>query len=178
MAIAPRDPNEKIDDMERDLYSRDAEPITLKKRPELSPHEKSVQYGWKEDDRELAGEVAEAEKIGRKRSFAAKIFMASILFFVIAAGIAAYIILGGFNVISSKNVDISVQGLVAVAAGEEVLLDIIVKNNNNSALDSGTIYIEYPEGTRMEEDVTKELLRDQIDFDAVTAGGSVIKTIK
>ncbi|MEK7390559.1 MAG: hypothetical protein AAB635_00270 [Patescibacteria group bacterium] len=178
MAIAPRDPNEKIDDLERDLYSRDAEPITTKNRPELSPHEKLVQYGWKEDEAAFNNEIVEMQQTDRKRSFATKIFMASVLFFVVSAGIAAYIILGGFNIISSKNVDISVQGLVAVSAGEEVLLDIIVKNNNNSALDSGTIYIEYPEGTRMAEDVTKELLRGQIDFGEITAGGSVTKTIK
>lgn len=200
MVIVPRDPNERINDLERDLYSRDAAPITTKKRPDLSEdssHERHAQYGWKEQaqnatsgvaevkgpgvfvgEKTLGEELAEFDRSERKSSLATKVFLASVLFFVVSAGIAAYIILGGFNIISSKNVDISVQGLVAVAAGEPLSLDILVKNNNNSTLDSGTMYVEYPEGTRMADDVTKELTRDQIDFDVVPTGGLVTKTIK
>lgn len=144
-----------------------------------------MQYGWKEADgknesaeKTLGEELAGMDKTDHKSSFATKVFLASVIFFVVSAGIAAYIILGGFNIISSKNVDISVQGLVAVAAGEELSLDLLVKNNNNSALDSGTIYIEYPDGTRMADDVTKSLTRDQFDFTEVAAGGLVTKTIK
>ncbi len=174
MALEPQ--KERIDDLERDLYSREAPEITAKQRPELSKHEKMVQYGWKEEDT-LASQAEEIQQ-AEKHSLITKIFMASVLFFVVAAGIAAYVILGGFNVISSKNVDISVRSLISVAAGEELSLDVIVKNNNNTALTSGNINIEYPDGARMAGDVTKELHRDQIPFDTVAAGGSVTKTVK
>lgn len=170
--------NDKINDLERDLYSRNSPEIAVKQRPNLPLREKSVQYGWRESEKILANEVVEAEQTKKKHSFAAKLFLSAILFFAVAAGIAAFIILGGFNVISSKNVDVSVQGLVAAAAGEELSLDIIVKNNNNSTLDSGIIYIEYPEGTRSPVDSTKELLRDQLTFGEIPAGGSATKTVK
>jgi hypothetical protein len=176
MAFDPKD--ERIDDLERDLYSRDAPPITANKRPELTPHEKQVQYGWKEEPVSAQAETLQMKQTDPKSSLIIKVFTASVLFFLIAAGVAAYVILGGFNVISTKNVDISVQGLVAVDAGAELSLDIIIKNNNNSILDSGSISIEYPDGTRMTGDLTKELTRDQLDLGKILAGGSVTKTVK
>ena len=173
---------DRINNLERDLYSRGAPEITVKDRPDLSPSEKKPKAGWKQDDSALTADLTasavEAERSEKKSSFATKFFLAAVLFFIVAAGIAAYIILGGFNIISSKNVDISIQGLIAVAAGEELSLDLIVKNNNNSVIDSGTIYVEYPEGTRLASDLTKELTRDHFDFGIVASGGQITETIK
>ncbi len=179
--MPPNPKNERIGDLERDLYSRDAQPITAKDRPNLSSHEKQVLYGWKEENKLETDSTAEAVKMKQtdhKTNLVMKFFMASVLFFLVAAGIAAYVILGGFNVISSNNVDISVQGLVAVDAGQELSLDIIIKNRNNAILESGNVYVTYPEGTRTAQDLTKELTRDQLDLGVVPAGGSVTKTVK
>lgn len=176
MAFDPKD--ERIGDLERNLYSRDAKDITAKDRPDLTPRPKSSDYGWKTEENRQTAEDFDMVDTHKKSSFVTKIFMASVLFFMVAAGIAAYIIVGGVNVISSKNVDITVQGLISVAAGEELSLDITVKNNNNTALESGTIYVEYPDGTRMPADVTQDLVRDQIAFEEVPAGGTVTKTVK
>lgn len=202
MAFDPLDPrsererNERLNSLEQNLYSRDAVPITAKQRPDLSPHkpsqthqgqdktdqtgqnkDKLVEYGWR-DETPMAEELETIQQNEHRTSFVTKIFMASVLFFVVAAAIAAYIILGGYNNISSKNVDIAVRSLVAVSAGEVLPLDITVQNNNNVALDSGTINVEYPSGTRSADDVTKPLIRDQINFNTVPAGGTVTKTVK
>lgn len=175
MAIVPK--KQKIDKLERDLYSRDAPDITTKQRPDLSPHEEVVQNSWA-TERDIAQDAADVSGGTRKISLTNKIFIASAIFFVVAAGIASYVILGGLNVISSKNVDISVQGLAAISAGEEVVLDITIQNNNNTQLSSGTIYVEYPQGTRRADDITKELVRDEIDLGSVSSGESVTKTVK
>jgi|CXWK01.1.fsa_nt_gi hypothetical protein len=186
MAFEPND--EKINDLERDLYSRDAAPITTRKETQETERagfikqqtkdEKLIQYGWKQDDAVLTQDVEEVKERGQKGSFATKIFLASVLFFVVAAGIAAYIILGGFNVISSKNVDVSIQGLVAVEAGETTSFDIIVKNNNNVAIESGTMYVEYPDGTRQATDVTQDLVRDQFVLEPISAGNMFTATVR
>lgn len=176
--MAQNPEHERIDNLERDLYSRDAQPVTINKRPELTPREKRGEYGWKESEG-LPEEVEEANEHDKKGNMITKIFMASVVFFLIAAGIAAYIILGGVNVISTKNVDISVRGPVAVAAGEELSLDVIVKNNNNSSIDSGTLYVEYPDGTKTAQDLTRDLTRDQVDVEQIpSSGGTVTKTVK
>lgn len=171
------DQNDRIDNLERDLYSRDAPPITEKKRPEFTQHEKMQNYGWTDELKSAVEEAPEQHEV-KKHSFVNNFFIAAVLFFLAATAIAAYIILGGFNVISTKNVDISIQGLVAVNAGEELSLDVIVKNNNNTNLEGVTLYIEYPEGTRSVDDLTKDLARQQIDLETISAGSSKTQNIK
>lgn len=175
----PFDPNDRrIDDLERDLYSRDAPSITQKQRPSLTPFEDKEPSSWKGEEM-LAHELAEVKQGGGKGSFVTKIFAFSVIFFLVAAGIAAYMVLGGFNIISSKNVDISVQGLIAVSAGEELALDIIVTNNNNTALENAILYVEYPPGTRKAGNINEELIRDQIDIGLIgSRGGRATKTVK
>ena len=179
MNASPNDEgkNDRIENLERDLYSRDAPPITEKKRPELSQHEKMQSYGWTDELKSVVEESPEQLEV-KKHSLINNFFIAAIIFFLAATAVAAYIILGGFNVISTKNVDISVQGLVAVNAGEELSLDVIVKNNNNTNLENVTLYIEYPEGTRSVEDLTKDLTRQQIDLETVNSGSAKTQTIK
>lgn len=169
--------NQKIDDLERDLYSRDAPLVAAKKRPSLSPNADSADKTWQVNENE-SSELPEVKANSGKVSLVSKVFIASALFFVVAAGIAAYVILGGLNVISSKNVDITVRGLSAVSAGEEVSLDILIENNNKTSLRSGTIYVEYPSGTRRADDITRELVRDQIDLGSVTSSSVVTKNVK
>ncbi len=167
----------KIEKLEKDLYSREAPQISGFEREPLKPQRKGNSAGWSENE-DLAKELATEYSEPKKTSFFTKVFIASIIFFVVAAGIAAYILLGGFNVISSKNVDILVEGPIAAAAGEELVLDITVSNNNNVLLEQVELFVEYPEGTRMSEDLTKELVRDKILFDDIPSGKTGTKTIK
>ncbi len=170
------DQHDRIDNLERDLYSREAPQITEIKRPDLAPHEKVQDTGWTDELKQMAEDSPEHEM--KKNSFVNNFFIAAVIFFLVATGIAAYVILGGFNVISTNNVDISLQGLVAVDAGEELSLDVIVKNNNNSNLETANLYIEYPDGTRSSTDLTKDMSRQQFDLGTINSGSSKTQTIK
>lgn len=178
MAHKPIDPRgDRIDKLQEGLYSRGGQDITRSEKTAFSNHETLVKNGWKEDDT-LSKVMTEDHEEKKKMSFFTKVFLASIIFFLVAAGIAAYVLSGGFNVISSKNVDISVQGIIAVAAGEELNLDIIVSNSNNAALEQGEMFIEYPPGTKMPSDLTKDLTREKILIDNIPAGASIVRTVK
>ena len=178
MASNPIDPRgERIDRLQEGLYSRGGEDITRAKHAPLSSTPNNLNRSWKEDNT-LTTELGEEHQEKKKMSFFTKIFLASIIFFLVAAGIAAYVLSGGFNVISSKNVDISVQGLIAVSAGEELVLDIIISNHNNAALEQGELLVEYPPGTKKASDLTQELARERITIDKIPAGASVVKTVK
>lgn len=178
MANKPIDPRgERIDKLQEGLYSRGGQDITRAEHTSFSTHTDLVKNGWKEDDTLSKGLVEEHE-VKKKMSFFTKIFLGSIIFFLVAAGIAAYVLSGGFNVISSKNVDISVQGLIAVAAGEELVLDIVVSNSNNAALEQGEMFIEYPPGTKMSSDLTKDLTREKILIESIPAGASIVRSVK
>lgn len=170
---------ERIDKLQEDLYSRKAPEITRKERPTLSPRETAPPPGGWQTDQELARELSfGAPETPHSAPIVSKIFFISLAFFAVAAGIAGYIFWSGQNVVSSKNVDISVRGLVAVAAGQELSLDVLVENNNNVALTEANMLVEYPDGTRSPIDINLPLVRDSIPLEMVPSGGFVTKTIK
>jgi len=107
-----------------------------------------------------------------------KIFISAIIFFFLAAGVAAYIYLGGGNFISSKNVDISVLGPTSVSAGEPVELNITVSNRNNADLEAVTMTIDYPNSTRSADDVTQELTHSKISIGSIASGKDFVQTQK
>lgn len=182
MALEPSNPRrqgtaQKIDKLQEELYSRGAPEITKVKHEPVLPANENVNEEWKQDQI-LESELESGRRGPPKTSFFTKIFFISIAFFVVAAGIATYVLLGGFNVISSKNVDISVEGPIAVAAGEELVLNVTISNNNNAALEELSLFIEYPPGTRVSGDIAKELVRDRIEFEPITAGTSETKAVR
>jgi hypothetical protein len=58
---------------------------------------------------------------------------------------------------SGGNIDISVTGPVSISGGEVLPLDIQVKNNNNLDLKSVAIRVEFPEGTKNSDNLSKDL---------------------
>lgn len=180
----PFDPQkDRIDKLQEGLYSRGAPAITAQERPTLTPHDREFAEASTtrfKTDEEFADELrgSSQDHNPRRTSFFNKLFLASVVFFVIAAGIAGAIFYSGLNVISSKNVDITVSGLVAVPAGEQLALDVTVQNNNNVALEEGQLTIEYPEGTRSPTSITTTLTRDTLPLETIPAGKSTTRTIK
>lgn len=180
----PFDPKkDRIDKLQEGLYSRGAPQITAQERPTLTPHTEEFAEASAtrfKTDEEFAAELqgTSQDRSPRRTAFFNKLFIASIVFFVLAAGIAGIIFYSGLNVISSKNVDITVSGLVAVPAGERLALDVTVRNSNNVALENGQLVIEYPEGTRSPADITVPLTRDTFPLETIPAGKTVTRTIK
>jgi hypothetical protein len=84
----------------------------------------------------------------KNMSFATKFLIGSVLFFILAAGAAVYIFLGGGNVISPQNIDLQVVAPSLVDSGKEGSIQIIVGNRNTSALTLVDLLIDYPQGTR------------------------------
>lgn len=168
----------KIDRRERDLYSRN---IPQEKQPERGGFTKpvyDVSENWQSGSSfsdALTQEYTETEK---KSKFFKIFFMGSIGFFAVAMIIFVYMSYGGFNTVSSKNVDIAVQGPVSIGGGEELVLDIAVTNNNNVPLESAELLVEYPDGTRETSDLSKELLRQKETVGGILSGQSVTKTVK
>ncbi|MFA6269611.1 MAG: hypothetical protein WC657_00135 [Candidatus Paceibacterota bacterium] len=180
---------EKLDRLERKLYSRNAPDIIDKGRSDLSVEKKEefnntedseIKENWQDQKAgsfdELTSKISNMAQ--KKHNFVNKIFMASVLFFVLAAGVAAFVFFGGMNSVSSKNVDIKVVGPLQVGGGQEVSLDINIVNNNNVDLDSASLFIEYATGTRSSVDLSKELSQERFDLGVIKKGESYSKNIK
>lgn len=142
-----------------------------KKRRELHEHDIDVKENWN------AGNNVKIIPTRSKMSFGTKLFITSIIFFVIAVGISLLIFFNGANIVSSKNVDINITGPVSVESGKEFSFQILIENRNNIALEFADLLIEYPEGTRVAGNIEQELSRTREFLETIKAG-EIIKEIK
>ena len=72
----------------------------------------------------------------------------SIIFFVVAVGIAGFVYYNGYNTISADNVDISITGPTTIDAGRDATMAISIDNKNKIDLQDAYLNIEYPDGAR------------------------------
>jgi hypothetical protein len=107
--------------------------------------------------------------------FMKRLFIFALVFCLGAGGLAAYIYFGGGNLISSKNVDITVLGPVNVSAGGTVDLDVTITNKNNADLALTNMTVDYPEGTKDPEDITKTLSHTKFAIGDLGAGKFVVE---
>src|SRR3989339_1067883 len=179
---------EGLNRLEKKLYSRNAPDIIDTGRSDLKSgnedgeealtggEDKSWQSFKTYKFDELAANVSRMAI--NKHSFVKKVFVFSVLFFVLASAIAAFVFFGGMNIVSSKNVDIKVVGPVSIGGGQEVSLDINVINNNNTNLESVSLLIEYPEGTRNITDLSKEISNERFTLGQIKSGDDYNQNIK
>lgn len=104
-----------------------------------------------------------------------KVFVVSLLFFICAMGAAALIFFKGDNFVSTKNLDITVNGPVSVSAGSVVDLEVTITNKNNTVLDSVNLNIFYPDGARSAEDTSRPITDTKEALTALGAGEKVTK---
>ncbi len=166
----PNEKKSKIDSIKDSLYSRNADSLFLKKRHEVSE--------------DVATKAPSIWKIEEERPEStvtipyAKILLGAFIFFVLALGFAFYKFFAGSNTVSGDNIDIAVSGPTSIAGGEELSLDIQVKNNNNIDLKVVDLHVEYPDGTRDPLDLSKDLKRYSEVLGDIKIGQSMHRTVK
>ncbi|MCF7835828.1 MAG: hypothetical protein K9M15_01775 [Candidatus Marinimicrobia bacterium] len=125
---------------------------------DLMPPIKDVKTYWDSGGPKSENRRQEIKAINmsRKKSHKSLIFwgIASFFLFVlVVAGVVFYFLnfgIGG-NVISSKKIDIEIEGPLTVNSGEDVKWRVTIVNNNEVSLELSDLIIEYPEGTLMLE---------------------------
>ena len=177
---------EKLNRLERKLYSRNTPNTIDNGRSKFNSSNdtdnegEEIKESWQNSKAggfdELAARVSKMAQ--KKHNFINKIFVFSILFFVVACGVTAFVFLGGMNSVSSKNVDIKVVGPLSTAGGQEVSLDINILNNNSVELDSASLLVEFPSGTRSVSDLSKELTQERFVLNQIKSGQSFSQNIK
>ncbi len=173
----------KLNKLERKLYSRNAPDIINARRSDLSPTEdqgdQDVNTSWQaQNDNKLDILTSKISQVAHKRgSFVKKFFLLAIILFLISSAGAAFVFFGGVNLISSENVDIKIVGPVSIGGGQETSFDITIVNGTNTPLDSANLLIEYPLGTRLPGDLSKDLSRERFVIGSIESGESYTQTI-
>lgn len=174
---------EKLNRVEKRLYSRNSPDIIDDGRSNFKDDDSpiEVESNWKGETPnnsfdELASRMSKVAQ--KKHNILNKIFILSVVFFIIAAGIAVFVFMGGMNFVSSKNVDIKIVGPISVAGGQETSFDIQIINNNNIRLDSASLLVEYPSGTKSLNDLSQDLNRERFSLESISPGQNYTQVIK
>jgi len=168
-----------IDRLEQNLYSRKHAQEAHDDRSSVTPGEFTVGEKWSETEgiKELIM-LDEEKKRQIKNTFFKKVLIGSVIFCIIAIGAALFMFYGGGNIVSADNIDIQLVGPSNVPGGEELSLDIIIRNNNRADLEGVNFLVEYPEGARVAGNVSNVLERQRETIGIVPARGEVRKTVK
>jgi len=173
------DDKSKIEELNKSLYSRNTPDIRTKRRLRFQDGVTDVKTDWEHipEPGDKPSSLDEEYK-DSSMSFLTKILIASIIFFILALGIGAYLVVKGGNVVSANNVDININGPVSIAAGEPATFDIQVVNKNNITLQTVDLSIDYPAGTTDVADSTKELTKSRELIPDIVSGGVGQKSIR
>ncbi|PJA34240.1 MAG: hypothetical protein CO184_00390 [Candidatus Zambryskibacteria bacterium CG_4_9_14_3_um_filter_40_16] len=169
---------DNLEKLQRKLNSRNYKNPNTVGRTDFVNTEHDVREGW-ESDKDNIQDLIRERRVGHEESkFFKKILIGSIVFFVLALIIAGAIFFFGGNKVSTGNIDIQVFGPTSVAGGEELPLEIIIKNKNNVDLESVTLLIEYPEGSRVAGNINEPLLRQREILGGIPSNREVRKLVK
>ncbi|HAO65017.1 TPA: hypothetical protein DCQ44_03505 [Candidatus Taylorbacteria bacterium] len=163
----PEDKN-KIEELKKTLYSRE------NYKPDnpvhnLSPKQYDVNGTWTPPNEPI---------MNRRRWPLGKILIwFSIIFFLVAVGIAGFVYYNGYNTVSADNVDISITGPTTIDAGRDGTFALAIDNKNQLDLQDAYLNIEYPTGTRRDASQTEPLVQDRIPLGTITSGSHIDRTI-
>ncbi|HEY9584355.1 MAG TPA: hypothetical protein VJI33_02140 [Candidatus Paceibacterota bacterium] len=131
----------------------------------------------REWDEESLPKEHRPEPVSTRNTFAflKQILIGSIILFIVSVGIAAYVFLGGKNVVSTKNVIININTSTTVSGGENLPIEIGINNQNNVPLISADLLLEYSNGGRNPENLTEELKRYREDLGSIDVGEAINK---
>lgn len=103
----------------------------------------------------------------RKHSYRSFVLIGSILIFFFVAVISSLFLYLGKNQVSNDNIQVSVQGPSAVSGGEVTPFQVSVVNNNTVVLESVTLIVKYPQGTRSVGDSPRNLFEERISLEDI-----------
>ncbi|MFH0755600.1 MAG: hypothetical protein V1910_02980 [bacterium] len=165
--------NEKqnnIDRMKDFLYSKNNNGIFLKRRHPLKEKINSnTPFTWN---------IKEKKAKNNFQIPYTKLFLGAFIFFILALGFTFSKFFLGNNIISGNNIDILISGPISIAGGEELPLEIEVKNNNNIDLKVVDLQIEFPDGTKNAIDQSIDMKRYSEILGDISIGKSKKRLIK
>ena len=142
-------------------------------RPKLShEHARELPHAWEEPA------APKKPKRPRRFTYAAMFLGFSVLFFLVAGALAAYMLYSGGNSVSANKIDVVIQGPTTIAGGDTVPLSLAITNRNPTALKDATIEIDFPAGTRSATDVSQDYPRYVDNLGTLMPGQTVTRSIK
>lgn len=184
--MKPIHSQEQIEEMRKRLYDRGTD-LQKMVRHELTDEKIEVSRDWASsaagerknvsDSRSevSVGEASSAmttleETVKPKRRYRGFVLLGSFLIFILVAVVSSlYVYLGG-NQVSSDHIQVSVQGKPLLGGGEVMPLQVAVTNQNTVPIESVTLIVKYPVGTRTVGDAPRNLFEERIPISDIAPG--------
>ncbi len=111
--------------------------------------------------------AAEARPRRRYRIF---IILFSLIVFIIGVGLSSLYLLTGTNQISANNIGFSLTGPTTIGGGETLTLQLGINNQNPVPLESATLIVRFPTGTRSTDDPPRQLFEERVPLETIPSG--------
>lgn len=105
-----------------------------------------------------------------RRHYRSFVLIGSLVIFIFVAGISSLYLYFGGNQISNENIGIAISGPRSVGGGEVLALQVGVTNQNTVPIESATLILEYPTGSRSAGDDGRSLSEERIPLEVITPG--------
>ncbi len=109
----------------------------------------------------------------RKRSYRIKLLLVGIIVFVSAVSISSAVLLFGNKSISGENITLAVSGPFTIGGGEVLPIQVGITNDNVVPIESATLIVEYPLGTKSANEERNELFIERLTLDTIESGQTV-----
>ena len=176
-----RDEKDAVERLKGRLYDRTAKTDAGEERTALSKEESSVPTAWNDvrarEEPEHFSIETPIPMAKKTRSMARTFLISSIIFFVGASGVAAFMFFGGGNLISPQNIDIEIVAPSLIDGGKEASFQILVQNRNQTKLQLVDLIVDYPEDTRSPIDPTESLVHERISIGTIASGEQIKRTV-
>jgi hypothetical protein len=159
-----------IERLKKRLYSRTDEEVSLHERRHLRElPEGEVPVLWQSEPVK--------KPIAMPRLSLRTFLIGSVIFFGLSLAVSAFLLLRSSS-ISPGNIAIEVQGPAAIGGGEELTLQVLIRNDNRAMLENAELVVEFPPGSRAPSDLETELTRMRLPLGSLDAGKTIQTTIK
>lgn len=168
------DNKNKIEDIKRHLYDPGDKTMSHPREGVLHQVHHKVTEEWGDDQ---INHESNMKPVYKKPAFSffKKFFIVSFIFFLAALGYAYFKFSQNNVSVSADKIDISVVGNAFTKGGDDLPLQIEIKNNNTASLELTNLSVEYPKGAEDSATDVVRLPRDIIG--TIKPGENVIRNI-
>lgn len=112
----------------------------------------------------------------RRRGYRKILIATGVAFFALSVLVSSVYMVLGKNTISGSNIALNVSGPFTLGGGDTLNLQVGITNQNSVTIESATLIVSYPSGTRAADDSGKELFTERIPLDSNIAPGETRNT--
>jgi len=105
-----------------------------------------------------------------KTSFGFYFLLATLVVSVVGIFASLYFLFSGTGQISAKNISLEINAPFAVAGGDKLPLQLVVANQNEVGIESVSLVLKYPEGSRSGDGEERDLFEERIPLENIKAG--------